>query len=703
MRSLCIIVLLALSACVADPSPAPADVDRDTIDAGPTADASDDADVRGDVPRDTEPADLPDPPGPPTVLTDYTLGTGFFAAPFPDESRRGPDGTPDMSGYPNPRGVAFTSALIGLLENDVDGFGTTSGVFFTTSQPVDPGSLPDLRGSLGADAAMFLVGVDPGPDYLVRIPVTTFFEEDGGPYGAPNLLSLLPLQGRPLRPGTRYAAVVTDRVTSAGVPLERSSQMLSLARGQAPAGMSDAVAAEHHSAFTALGSADDIVAMAVFRTGHPTAQLRAAREAILAAPRPAPESEWVADEVFDDYCVYSTTVQMPVFQQGQPPFTYQGGDWVLGDDGRPVGQGTEQARVVVTLPRTSMPAGGFPTTVFVRTGGGGDRPLVDRGVHGEPHGPNLVEGAGPAAHLARAGYAGVSVDGPHGGLRNITGGDEQFLIFNFNNPVAMRDNIRQSALELILVAHMVGELRLPTTCPDLTTDDDVRLDGDALVLMGHSMGATIGPLALALEPRYRAAVFSGAGGSWIANVVHKLSPIPVRPLAELLIGYRIRELHEHDPVLSLLQWAGESADPPVYARQTIWEPEDAPRQVLMFQGIADTYILPPMANAMSLSLGLDLAGPALDADHPVAGAFPSLLSQIDLVGHGQIALPAAANLAVPGHPPVTGVVVQHPEDGVEDGHEVFFQTDAPKRQYECFLRGLRTGRPVVPADGPCPD
>ena len=69
-----------------------------------------------------------------------------------------------------------------------------------------------------------------------------------------------------------------------------------------------------------------------------------------------------------------------------------------------------------------------------------------------------------------------------------------------------------------------------------------------------------------------------------------------------------RSIDDHDPAVNLLQWAGESADPPVYGRQVLHEDPVRARHVLMFQGIVDTYILPPIANSTSLSLGLDLAG-----------------------------------------------------------------------------------------------
>jgi hypothetical protein len=45
-------------------------------------------------------------------------------------------------------------------------------------------------------------------------------------------------------------------------------------------------------------------------------------------------------------------------------------------------------------------------------------------------------------------------------------------------------------------------------------------------------------------------------------------------------------------------------------------------------------------------------------------------------------------------------------DGIEDGHEVIFQTDPPKHQYRCFLQSWLSGVPKVPpddvADAPCP-
>jgi hypothetical protein len=241
-----------------------------------------------------------------------------------------------------------------------------------------------------------------------------------------------------------------------------------------------------------------------------------------------------------------------------------------------------------------------------------------------------------------------------------------------------------------------------SACPGAVAPGNVaRFDAATMALMGHSMGATISPLTLAFEPRYRAGLLSGAGGSWIENVIYKLHPVAVKPLAEILVGVAGSgySLSEHDPILSLFQWAVEPADPPVYASRIVREPGDAPpRHVLMMQGIVDHYILPPIANATSLSLGLDLAGTELDTTAPEIADMPSLASVLDLSGRSVVALPIGANVATNAGA-VTAVVTQHPEDGIEDGHEVMFQTEGPKHEYRCFLEGLKKGAPRVPSPG----
>jgi hypothetical protein len=75
-----------------------------------------------------------------------------------------------------------------------------------------------------------------------------------------------------------------------------------------------------------------------------------------------------------------------------------------------------------------------------------------------------------------------------------------------------------------------------------------------------------------------------------------------------------------------------------------------------------------------------------------------------VVGHGAIAYPIAGNVKHQDGTASTAALVQHLSDGLEDGHEIVFQTPEPKYQLRCFLSKWSTGQvPVVPAPNPGED
>ncbi|MBX7191758.1 MAG: hypothetical protein K1X94_06860 [Sandaracinaceae bacterium] len=637
--------------------------------------------------------------GGPTALMSFAADDPF-AAPFPSEHLRDADGAIDLSSFPTRRTTIVEQIHDAL--SDAPGFGTTSAIQLTFSAPLDPSVLA-LGEPLEADDALVqLVDVDPhdAEHRGERAPIRLFYGDTVGPFGGANVLTALPVQGMPLHAETLYALIVRRGLaTLDGTPMGAAPEMSALARGEAPAGLEGAALEAYRTAYEGLADAgiegSDVLAMAVFRTQDPVGAMRRAVETTTRTIRPS--APFAADEVFDDYCVFHTTIPMPVFQDGEPPYASEGGAWVWDGEGHLVLDHEEDANLVVTLPRQPMPPDGFPLTVLIRTGAGGDRPLVDRGPHAVAHGEPIAPGHGPARDFAQVGWAGLTVDGPHGGLRNVTHADEQFLVFNIQNPRALRDNLRQSALELVLMARALGDLRIDaSSCPGLE-EPQARFDASRVTLMGHSMGASIAPLAAAFEPTYDGLILSGAGASWLENVLHKQSPIATRPLAEGLLGYtRLRlELTEADPVLNLLQWAGEEADAAVYAPLLLRDaaPGTA-RHILMFQGIVDTYIPPQVANALTIALGIDLAGQAIDREDPRLSGVESVLDVLPLRGRDDLAYPVRENLHLPVRA-VTAAVAQHPDDGIEDGHETMWQTEPPRAQFRCFLHTMSDAAPTV--------
>lgn len=613
-------------------------------------------------------------------------GGSFWDFPFPADVRR-VEGRVDLSGFPNPDVNPFVAEIAGLVQG-TGGFGRSSAIGMRFDGPL--GALPDRFASLDADAGLFLVDVDPASAELGRRwPVVAAFDPFGEPYGALNMLSVLPVPGLALRPNTRYALVVRRELGDAnGDPLGVPLAMAQIAAGEPPEGFGDLVPwVEALETLADDVDPADVAAMTVFTTGDPSESLRTLRDDALTRIRP-PDAVFTPAETFDSYCVYHTTIHVPTYQQGTPPFLTEGGNILAGEGGAEYVR-DEIAAVWVTIPRGPTPSGGWPTVVMVPTGGGGDRPLVDRGVHSVAHGPATAPGEGPALWIAAAGYAGVSIDLQHGGMRNPSGGDGQLLMFNIGNPTAMLDNFREAAVEVAWQAHALEGFSIDTTgCGG----DTATLATGQLALLGHSMGATIAPTAAAIEPRYSTLLLSGAGGSWAENILHKQSPLAVRPVAETVIGYteRGKPLTLTDPALSLVQWAGEATDPPLH------DVELADRDVLMFQGVVDTYILPPIANPLSLALRLDLGGAELD--DPRFAEYDALSTLLPLSGRSQITLPATGNSGA-----YTRVVVQHREDGIEDGHEILFQTAAPKRQGQCFLASALADAPeVVSGEAGCP-
>jgi hypothetical protein len=701
----------------------------------------------------------------PSAMMDFgALGADFFAAPFPARGRV-PGGGVDGDRFPASTPIMWH--LRSLVPGD--GYAVSGGIFFQLTGAVLPGSLPPRFAvpSPAASVVLFPLGA-PGELAPINVDVasSTFPAPDLTPKRE-TLLSILPVQGRPLRENTDYVALVTTDVASP------PPQMQALCASSGVAGLDASDAALYAAAIADAATmgigCDRIGALSVFHTADPTAELHAAallaRGDFLAHQRSCrvrlhreKDSSYPGPRCPSaPFCVYSGTVELPQYQQGTPPFfpyfDWHGG-WppppVPAPKGGPAPSCADpaqapsppgpwvptwrSARIVVTIPQAPPATGSqgtpqYPTLALVRTGAGSSTdPLVDRGPILDPTcTPTACRG--PAEVLQSVGFAGITIDGPLVGTSRTEPIElnEDVAIFDFLNPEALRDNIRQSAVELDLLPDVADLVDLDLSeCPGAGSGVVAPLDTGRLALFAHSMGATIAPLALAGEPRYRAAILSGSGGSLIENVLYKTQPVPVNAAASLL-GFSCVP-QDRDPQLSLLQWALEPADSQVYARRVVadtappgstWSVASA-RHVLMIQGIVDHYILPPIADVMTLGEGLDLAyGPASCNDdprcdkQPVYGSvaspdYPSIADLLPLSGRSALPLPVSGNVTA-GGATLTAAVVQHRIDQnredlgagcAVDGHEVIYESKLARHQYACFLDDFAKGKtPTIRTSG----
>ena len=141
------------------------------------------------------------PVGTTRVFTDCG-GADFWSAPCASAARA--DGS-FSAWWPNEGDVDRVNRMIALVFCKA-GYAITAGVFFPLSGPVGP--LPTVAESMEDGSPLLRVPVDPpGPPALF----TTDFRLDDGPFGAPKLLTLPPVQGISLRAKTISAAVARPR------------------------------------------------------------------------------------------------------------------------------------------------------------------------------------------------------------------------------------------------------------------------------------------------------------------------------------------------------------------------------------------------------------------------------------------------------------------------------------------------------------
>jgi hypothetical protein len=147
-------------------------------------------------------------------------GERWLDHPFPSDYRRDPDGSMRWTGLYNPQANATVSEYIDATKGLLDGPSIVAASYFRFTAAIDPMSLPQSPpDSARSDSTVQLVDVDPSsPERGSHHMLQTEFRGSGaadGSYWLPNTLVVMPAQGYPLRPHTKYAIVVTRRLRAA--------------------------------------------------------------------------------------------------------------------------------------------------------------------------------------------------------------------------------------------------------------------------------------------------------------------------------------------------------------------------------------------------------------------------------------------------------------------------------------------------------
>ncbi len=613
---------------------------------------------------------------------------GFFDAPFPIERMRRDDGTVRWELLPNPDNNFLVGHYIDLADAHTQGFSRLGAIYLPFDGAVNADNLPStIAESLEDGARVFLVNVDPDSTrYSRRVPIDTQFRDHSSTFVPKNVLVFLPYQGRPMAPNAMHAAVVLKSLgDKSGNNLSPADEFKAMARGETPDGEYGSADAE---AMTYLWDwcdesglpRDEIATAAVFRTGDFVSEMKTLRDACANRDDPAPTDYRLLEE-FDEFYVIEAKMTMPIWQDGNRPY-WAGGGVIHFDEGGPVLQWEEEIRFSVSVPKKPMPPEGYPLLFYANGQGGSYTQVFDRGgIDEAAH----IPGTGPGRQFAHRSIACLDFEAATVGPRHPFGSYAGIEFFNFINLPAFRDNLRQAAGEFTMAAKMARHIRIPhELAPEADTGgEDIKYDPGNFYIWGHSTGASIVDLVLAVEPAFRAGMVSGAGVSWIYNLIYKQEPLPLGEIFQLLaLDSSLDAFH---PLATIFQSICDPAEAAYFAEHWISGGlnDDPAPSVLLIMGIFDRYFPPLMIDGLIAASGVDVAEPLLRDE---------TLEALELSGASVLPLPAGGNAGN-----ASALALQYITPGGVDGHYAPFYLDNAKYQYTCFFKSLaESGRAVIP-------
>ena len=461
---------------------------------------------------------------------------GWLDVPWPSDLRLNANGRPRLFSYPDPQASELVRAAIALAESR-RGFALQPTIYLELGGQAAPELLAlDPEEALQADAPIQLLALDGPPE---RRPLL-IAQGGANDWMTPTTLHARPLFGWPLRPRQRYALVATKALQArdASAPF-RPVELIQ--QGLAGQGAQASYLAPLRARLTDYGLAtDQILVATVFTTADPLEEFRSLSDAQRALPTPALSAPWAPPEPPAPR-VYEAEYRAPLWQHGAKPYASEGGGFVFEGDAPVQATSDEVMRLAISIPQGEPPERGWPVVIYHHGTGGSYR--------------SFLESSGSFAQdLNRQGLAMIGLDQPLHGLRAVAGTNTEWHTFNPFNLEASAANLRQGALDLLLLHRMIQEGALNSAEPR------IALDPQRIFLFGHSQGGLTGALALPELAELPCAIMSGTGGALSLTLLERKDPINI---AEALAGWGGAQtpLFASHPLISLIQHAFEPSDP----------------------------------------------------------------------------------------------------------------------------------------------
>lgn len=593
-------------------------------------------------------------------------GEGFFDQPWPSDLRTDGQGHADLQGFPGQSQVDLLVTYSALAET-IEGFGNNSPIYFRFLDPIDLTLLPDPASSTLADSPVKLLNIDPlSTGYGSLTPIRWDYRSSADLYEPQDLLAIAPVFGFPLLPATTYAALVQE-------PLARATE-------EFQAHFSDEDPDSEHwrplqeTLFT-LGIDESTVANAtIFTTQDPTRETAEYADFIqnrLSLPPLTGPLERI--DQLNNFRVYEGRVWLPVWQEGERPYSSEGGGLHRNAVGEPSVWEWEYVPFSLTIPLGfEQPAKGWPL-VLASHGTGGD------------YLSHVYPGTGttPANMLARRGVAMLGIDQPLSGMRATPDTIVDLHTFNFLNPASARAVLRQSALDFIYLARVLGQGPVEL---QVRGEQEILLDTSLMSFHGHSQGGLTGALAGPwLGNELRSLFLSGAGGGLSVTIVERKQGFDAQALLADILGVETADVDTFHPVVGLLQWIVDVTDtinygPYWFKTEPNWQ--GSPLHVFMTEGLLDEYTPPRTAESLAASARLPFL-------YPVGQSSEAQ----DLRGLEPVIPPASANCRAWDDQGMTCGLAQYPKDG---HFAIYDNPDACTASVDFIVSSLEQQLPTIP-------
>ncbi|MEE2900995.1 MAG: hypothetical protein VYC39_01640 [Myxococcota bacterium] len=603
----------------------------------------------------------------------------FFHHPWPSDARRRPDKTIGVNAWPNPTESSTLEEYLAVIGDHTYGYGLNSATYFTSSSPINESVLTKSPLEyVSYDAPFFLVDIDPESSEYGRLrPLSTKYYKEKTTYLPKDSLAVLPPFGLTLRSNTTYALVATTALKDSDNDSFRASKNFHNAintacNESAPASLTTLLEPLRSFIASENLSTQNMVAATVFTTQDVLGEMQRIQKSAESFP-PLTIQNLKIEEEREDVVMSSAVVQMPSIQAGDVPYQQfsDGGAVFWQPDGSAGIHHYEKTRISFILPlEREMPQNGWPVVLMSHGTGATYKSAYNRKI---------------ASSLGREGIAIISYDPTLHGPRDPTNSDERLTFFNLFNILAARDNVRQAAVDLMMLSQLLKDgFSLPSRVT--RRNYDAKFDTSRMGFLGHSQGGLAGSPFLSVDSDIKVAVFSGTSGVLNITLQERKDPVDFEELLRGLLAIPAEEVvDDFHPVLNLIQTFIDPADPISYGSNYLHSPAGGVlRDYLFIEGFKDSASPARGHEALASAVGAPLVAPFFRVPYAA-----------ELVGPSPVEAPTSGNILSEGGNVTVGLI-QYPE---QDHWPIFDDLDANRRYTEFIRSALFDGRAQIIASG----